>query len=136
MNSSAEAYNVGCETGNNAARVSSFEFQNMTQEGRRRHEKMPSIEIESYRSIDSMSSDYADSTVENGIKAFHFFAKENTTRINIGKQKQVSWAKNMKAQLKKTNSLNKNNNTTNNAAPAEKKDSKLTLFLAKTEPEE
>jgi len=30
MNSSAEAYNVGCETGNNAARVSSFEFQNMT----------------------------------------------------------------------------------------------------------
>ena len=41
----------------------------------------------------------------------------------------------MKAQLKKTNNLNKN--TTNNAAASvDKKDSKLTIFLAKTEPED
>ena len=91
MNSSAEAYNATGENVNGAARVSGFEFQNINQEARKSpmrnlaNKRLPSIEIESYRSIDSMSSDYADSTVENGIKAFHFFAKENTTRINIGK---------------------------------------------------
>lgn len=93
MNSSAEAYNLNAsgENFNSATHVSGFEFQNINQEARKSlrrnivNEKLPSIEIESYRSIDSMSSDYADSTVENGIKAFHFFAKENTTRINIGK---------------------------------------------------
>ena len=37
----------------------------------------------SYNSIDSMSSDYADSEVEVDMKAMEFFSKENTTRINI-----------------------------------------------------
>ena len=54
----------------------------------------------SYNSIDSMSSDYADSEVAVGMKAMEFFSKENTTRINIAQQKMKTWVSKMKEETK------------------------------------
>ena len=50
--------------------------------------------------IDSMSSDYAESEADNFIKAFQFFSKENTTKINIAQQKMQAWVKKMKEGIK------------------------------------
>ena len=41
-------------------------------------------------------SSYTESDFENDIKAYTFFSKENTTRINIAQQKMSAWKKKMK----------------------------------------
>ena len=45
--------------------------------------------------INSANTSYADSNIGKDIKAIQFFSKENSTRINIAKQKMLSWVKKM-----------------------------------------
>ena len=59
-------------------------------------EKMISISSDSCASIDSVSSDYGESTVARDLKAYQFFSKENTTRINIAYQKMMFWDRKVK----------------------------------------
>ena len=59
-------------------------------------EKMISMSSDSCASIDSVSSDYGESTVARDLKAYQFFSKENTTRINIAYQKMMFWDQKVK----------------------------------------
>lgn len=53
--------------------------------------------------INSANSSYADSNIGKDIKAIQFFSKENSTRINIAKQKMLSWVKKMTPALTNSN---------------------------------
>lgn len=67
--------------------------------------------------VNSLHSDYADSDADNDIKAIQFFSKENTTRINIGKQKMLAWKTKLKDELNCNSSKKSPDVTSKNLSP-------------------
>ena len=75
--------------------------------------------------VNSLNSDYADSDADNDIKAIQFFSKENTTRINIGKQKMMAWKTKLKDGLNCNSSKKSPEITSKNLSPTGNAESML-----------